>query len=352
MPLTYYQPLLSPVPGEKPCGVSLEYDSAFILLISKLQPKMNAEYGHFIEAAESVNWVEVERDCLTLLQKSKDIRLIITLMRCRLRQKGLHALEEGLLALHTLLLRFPEDLYPQLIDEGEFDPLMRANAFAELEDSDGLMADLRNQNLPVVAGRQVTVKEYEKAHALPREEGAISQDSLDALRSEWEARADSVIASLIQAATLLQQIEELLQTSLGSDAPEFPRLHAILALFGTCGIPLAAESALVLPEQENESEAIRDLPVLPEEDSGEIPDESSVPVTVALAPFRKPLEIEGRADALLRLKAIRLWFEQAEPSSPVPLLLTFAEKTTGMSFSSLTKLIPADIIALLSTEEE
>lgn len=51
----YYQPLMMPLPGAFPCGVNLEYDSDFILLLSRLQPRLDAEYGQFIEAAEPVN---------------------------------------------------------------------------------------------------------------------------------------------------------------------------------------------------------------------------------------------------------------------------------------------------------
>ncbi|WP_421757491.1 ImpA family type VI secretion system protein, partial [Cronobacter malonaticus] len=160
---------MMPLPGAFPCGVNLEYDSDFILLLSRLQPRLDAEYGQFIEAAEPVNWAEIERDCLALLNRSKDIRLLIILMRCRLRQTGLTALEEGLIALSFFLTRWPEDIHPQLYDEGEFDPLMRINALNELEDIHGIIGDLRNQLLPKAAGTQITLKIFVKSHALPRD---------------------------------------------------------------------------------------------------------------------------------------------------------------------------------------
>ena len=95
----YYQPLMQPIPGSSPCGEAVDYDPAFIMLQSRLQPKIAAEYGNFVEAAEPVNWTETERDCLALLQKSKDIRLVVILIRCRMRKCGLSALAEGTEAL-------------------------------------------------------------------------------------------------------------------------------------------------------------------------------------------------------------------------------------------------------------
>lgn len=84
---------------------------------------MGAEYGDFVETTEPVNWREIESDCLTLLKKSKHIRLIILLIRSRSRQIGLFALEEGLIALYQLLKDFPNEIHPQLYDEGNLSRL-------------------------------------------------------------------------------------------------------------------------------------------------------------------------------------------------------------------------------------
>ncbi len=80
-----------------------------------------------------------------------------------MRQVGVGALQEGLEAILWCLDTWPDQLHPQLFDEGEFEPLMRGNAFAELEDIDGFIADFRNQQLPKAAGVQLSIKEFEKS---------------------------------------------------------------------------------------------------------------------------------------------------------------------------------------------
>jgi len=52
----YYHSLLQPLPGEHPCGQSLEYDPSFLMLLASLQPKLTAEYGNFVEAAGVGQW--------------------------------------------------------------------------------------------------------------------------------------------------------------------------------------------------------------------------------------------------------------------------------------------------------
>nr|WP_202302756.1 type VI secretion system protein TssA [Cedecea sulfonylureivorans] len=342
----YYDFLLETISPESPCGINLEYDSAFIMLQSKLQPKLGAEYGNFVEAADPVNWVEVERECLGLLQKSRDIRLVIVLMRCRIRQKGLSALNEGLSALDALLRQFPDDLYPQLMDEGEFEPLMRANALAELDAIDSLLSDIRSQSLPSASGLQISVKEYEKAYSSNRDEEALSQTSLHLLKQHWEERADATLLSLQQAAQTLEGIISLLETSLGEDAPDFARLKGILNLF--------ASDPAAVPKQTPEIEHIEDEHVIEQENEGveELAEAPQPPGKTTVRPSNNPGIIESRIDALSRLREVRAWYEKTEPSSPVILLLSFAEKTAGMSFSALTKMISSEMIAQLSMEGE
>ncbi|EOL9073110.1 ImpA family type VI secretion system protein [Cronobacter turicensis] len=337
----YYQPLMQPLPGAFSCGVNLEYDPDFILLLSRLQPRLDAEYGHFTEAAEPVNWAEAERDCHALFQRSKDLRLMIILMRCRLRQIGLLALEEGLTALFSLIKRWPDDIHPQLYDEGEFDPLMRINALNELEDIHGLIGDLRNQILPKAAGTQITLKIFEKSHAVPRESDALPEIMLSTLRHEWKTHNDPVINSLQAAKAWLDRIKSLLPGFAGTDLPDFPQLSQLLMLFSSQSgqPPLSSLQPEALMSVITENDALPSLRMSEEEPAPAITS-------------GEQQNIHSRAEALSRIKEIRAWFLNTEPSSPVIPLLAFTEQTIGMGFNELLKFIPAELISRLDTEKE
>ncbi|ELY3836128.1 type VI secretion system ImpA family N-terminal domain-containing protein [Cronobacter turicensis] len=337
----YYQPLMQPLPSAFSCGVNLEYDPDFILLLSRLQPRLDAEYGHFTEAAEPVNWAEAERDCHALFQRSKDLRLMIILMRCRLRQIGLLALEEGLTALFSLIKRWPDDIHPQLYDEGEFDPLMRINALNELEDIHGLIGDLRNQILPKAAGTQITLKIFEKSHAVPRESDALPEILLSTLRHEWKTHNDPVINSLQAAKAWLDRIKSLLPGFAGTDLPDFPQLSQLLMLFSSHSgqPPLSSLPPEALMSVITENDALPSL---------RMSEEDPAPAITS----GEQQNIHSRAEALSRIKEIRAWFLNTEPSSPVIPLLAFTEQTIGMGFNELLKFIPAELISRLDTEKE
>ncbi|HHT8826397.1 TPA: ImpA family type VI secretion system protein [Yersinia enterocolitica] len=376
----YYHRLMQPIPGDHPCGLSLEYDSAFLMLQTKLQPKLTAEYGNFVEVAEPTNWTDTERKCLELLGKARDIRLLIILMRCRMRQIGVSAVQEGLEALLWCLSTWPDDLHPQLLDEGEFEPFMRANAFAELDDIDGFIADFRNQPLPKAAGMQISVKELEKAHSFPREEGALEEATLEAIEHDWQARSDNAILSLQKAYALLLELTTRLSHSLGDVTPDFVRLTAVLRLFGGSNMAdIAPIAAFETPEYITATEATEVYTTAPEWQPEEIVTAVSVPTDTATptyppAPHMSPLQqpplqspppiavaaqvpiapkgIQNRADALSRLIEVRQWFATTEPSSPVIALLSFSEKTIGKSFGELLQIIPPELISKLDTGQE
>lgn len=342
--MEYYQHLLQPISGEAPCGANLEYDPAFLLLQAKLQPRLDAEYGGFVEVADPVNWAEVERECHALLAKSRDIRLIVTLMRCRLRVVGLSALAEGLQALSALLQQWPDALYPQLLDEGEFEPLLRANALNELEDSGGLINDLRQHALPRAVGVQCSIKDLEKAFALPRDDSALPEATVRAMQNEWREKGYEEMASTGVAQSLLRSLGQTLGDSLGESTPTFAKLRQILDLF-TGVVPPATEA---VPTAKGEEESVASpavdvkpttTPVIAGSDAGGQEAKTAV--------LNNP-GIHNRAQALASLKEVQAWFVAAEPGSPIILLLEFAIKTSGKSFTQLMQLLPVDIVSHLN----
>jgi type VI secretion system protein ImpA len=338
--MDYYQHLLQPVSQTSPCGENLEYDPALILLQAKLQPRLGAEYGGFTEAADPVNWAEVERDCHALLAKSRDIRLVVTLIRCRLRVVGLVSLAEGLQALLALLQQWPEHLYPQLQDEGDFVPLLRANALNELEDSSGLINDLRQHVLPRAVGMQCAIKDVEKAFAIPRDENALPEATVRAMLNEWRNSGHPEMASLGITQSVLQALSQSLHDSLGDIAPGFPQLKHLLELF----------SGFVPAKRETQgNDEMGHSPQLVEA----VSPSPTPPVCVAevaqeLTPLA-PQGINSRAQALASLRDVQCWFVAAEPGSPVILLLEFAIKTSGKSFTELMQLLPVEIVAHLNS---
>lgn len=80
--------LSDPISAECPCGPDLEYDPEYLLLFTRAAPREEAQYGDFVSTPENINWAELERDAHRLLMRSKDIRILVVLLRCRIQQAG------------------------------------------------------------------------------------------------------------------------------------------------------------------------------------------------------------------------------------------------------------------------
>ena len=346
----WYQPLLIAVTETLPCGENLEDDSAFIMLESRLQPRMGAEYGDFVEAVDPVNWAEIEREVKILLTRSLDLRLVMILIRCRFRHIGIPALDEGLRALIWLLLQWPTQLYPQLYEEGIFDPVIRANVLAELDAAEGILGDLRRQSLPKVASLQLTVRDIERARLTPHAEPVLDESTLALAHQCWLEQQSEAITALCQAEQHLHQFHALLSETLTDETPDFNDLFTLLRLFQRAGSPAATLQHRV------QQPAIANLLQAPVNEIC-LPDAEPSPVVAATVPALSAAavtlcSIQDRSDALMRLREVQQWFVHYEPSSPVGDLLALTEQMVGKRFAELMQSLPQDLIARLSNGQE
>lgn len=325
--------LLTEISADAPCGISIDDDPQFLLLLAGLQPKAYAQYGDFYEPAESVNWAETAASARRLLCRSKDIRLFIILMRCRIRLTGAAALENGLSLLLTLLKKWPEPLHPQLFDEEEFTPQLRANAFGELNDSHGILADIRQLRLPKTAEGQISVRDVEKACRYQPADAALLAQRIPLLRQQWACSEDTTYRDLSQAHQTAEQLVSLIREDLGEEAPDLTGLLSLLKLFSPVP-PLRSSVQPVAECPPTDVPAATNLPGNAEP--------SSAPLLVPALPF-----ISDRQSACARLEEVRLWLRDAEPGSPVIPLLAYAERSIGRNFAELVAMYPPEILLLL-----
>ncbi|MGV2293057.1 type VI secretion system ImpA family N-terminal domain-containing protein [Trinickia sp. YCB016] len=346
-----YADLLEPISADEPCGPDLEYDSAFVMLQTAAAPKSEAQYGDFVDVPQAANWAEIERDCRALLLRTKDIRLAVILLRCRIRQSGATGLRDGLAFLKAMLERYGEALYPLPVFEGERDPVMYSNAIAALADPDGALADVRDIAMPKTSGVQLQLRDIEKSFALPRQKDALAPESVSRLLKDLWGRRDAVTAALVEAQRLLQEIVASCQQTLDADAPELGMLAKLLQPFAQAqlegGASAAPAAATVNPAAEPVSNATApaSAATTPNAAPASAPAQSNEGYAFPAQPIASEPERMDRWNALSRIQETRMWFEQNEPSSPVIVLLRQSERMVGKRFSEIAHIIPADLLA-------
>jgi type VI secretion system protein ImpA len=222
------------------------------------------------------------------------------------------------------LHRWPATIHPQPIVEGQLDLGVRANALAALADPDGLLGDVRD--IAVVSGATLglTVREVERALAVPRRVDALNPQSVTRQLAELRANAaddDMATVNLLARATRhVRSIDAWSREFLGDQSPSLHELSVLLAPFvskdgsGNDARPLVAVRA----------------------------DGATQPNGRALR--RSPDSACERDRALQEIRNARQWFEGNEPSSPVAVLLKQAERMVGKRFSEIADTIPLELL--------
>ncbi|SIR78086.1 ImpA family type VI secretion system protein [Pseudacidovorax sp. RU35E] len=329
---------LLPVSDTDPCGPNLEYDPEYAMLWTRLQPRGEAQYGSFIDAPDGPNWAEVERDCRRLLLRTKDLHLLICLTRARARLGQAAGLLQGLEMLVQALRAWPDDIHPQTRIDGEHEPAVRANALAALADPQGLLADIREITVDTGAGVALSVRDVERAFAMPRPEGARSPDSvrrqLTALRRAAQGNPEVPVHQLAAACRHAQAVAAWARSQLGDLAPDLQPLLQLLEVF----VPSAEDLDAVA--------AATGAPLLMPAQPG-APAERRLAVGIVAA--ARPVT---REDALEAIRQSREWFELHEPSSPVPALLRLGERMVGRRFSEVADWVPLDLLRRWEAADE
>jgi type VI secretion system protein ImpA len=323
--------LLEPISPDSPCGENLEYDADFGEMERAAEPKADQQYGDTVIEGEPPDWKEVRGKALSLLSRTKDLRVAVMLARAAARTDGLPAFCDALAVVRGLIERYWQDVHPQLDPDDDNDPVLRVNCLSALCDSDACLRALHDAPLIalpglgnlsyrayLVAAGEAPTHEDEKA----LEKSAIDGAFLDADTEVIRGRLESLQAGLASA----QAAEAALTDAVGvSQAADFSPLTDVLK-----------KMCRILEEQLHR----RGDSVEAEEPSGEDQDGEDAPAAVARpAAAAAPAfdQVRSRQDVIRLLDKICEYYQEHEPSSPVPLLLKRAKRVATMTFMDLLR---------------
>ncbi|WP_211473036.1 ImpA family type VI secretion system protein [Collimonas humicola] len=344
---------LTPLSDSEPCGPNLEYDPEYMLLMAKAAPRNDAQYGDFVDTPEGPNWADIERDCQRLLLRSRDITLLVLLLRSRTRSAQAAGLQEGLTRLVGFLEHYPEHIHPQLLIEGERDFAMRANALSALADPEGLLSDIRDITLSKSSAIRLQVRDVERAFASPRHPDALSVEVVQRQLADLRHARNPALQDLSEASVLIGRLQLWCQSDLQDYVPDLAPLVRLLGLFASkSGMAMAKPVESPTPDAKV-NKAVQEPRMAEVKPSA--PSQGSLRTYLnAISDQRKPSmtptdmsnhTINGRQAALQAIQEAREWFELVEPSSPVAILLRQAEKMVGKRFSEVAQSIPPDLLA-------
>jgi type VI secretion system protein ImpA len=312
--------LLAPLAPDAPCGENLEYDAEFTAFERALQGKPEVQYGATLVAAEPPDWKAARAQALALFARTRDLRVAVPLAQTMLHTDGLDGFADGLRVIAGLLQSAWATVHPQLDPQDGNDPTMRVNSLAALCDAAGTLKAVREACLVSsrVHGRfslrDLDLASGEAAEGVTRPElTTIDAAFMDAELSQLQA-VGAALAAAIEQANL---IENTLQSHVGaSQALDLAPLRALLS-----------RARAVIDER------IGRRADAPQAMEGAVNAGQAAPAVGARSAIAG--DIGSRDDVIRMLDRICEYYRQAEPSSPVPLMLKRARRLVPMGFHEI-----------------
>jgi type VI secretion system protein ImpA len=340
MALIDVEKFLAEISPDAPCGEDLSYDPDYLALERAAQGTPEQQVGDSVIEAQGANWREVAAHGLALLERTKDLRVILHLTLAALKLEGLPGLRDGLAVLRAALERHWDAVHPQL-DPEDPDPIERVNVIASLAVPEGSYQDpmefIRSvREAPLTDSRQlgrlsmhdIRIASGEIPAPADAENPPPDASQVDAAFEDTETDVLQATArAAIEAASHVAAIDSLLTQRVGADqAVDLSGFQKALDEISTTlqgqltrrgyGAPLSEEEAAAAGGQGGAGG-------------------SAVPG-----------EIRSPQDVVQALERICRYYEVHEPSSPVPLLLRSAQRLVSKSFLDIVQVLTPEAIQL------
>mgnify|MGYP001255721964 CR=1 FL=1 len=316
--------LLEVISEESPSGDNLEYEPEFGEIERASKGKAEQTLGDATTDAEPPDWRYVEENTVTLLQKTKDLRLAVMRAQSLLNLEGLSGFASGLQLIQGLVDDFWDSVHPELDAEDDDDPTLRVNTLTVLADSDGILKDLSEAVLMSTRGFgsvclrdvliargdiEVHLEEGVQVVDMASVTGTFMECELEELKTQSEA-----LTMCMESAA---SIEKVVNLKVGSSELDLKALAEIFAQARDVFDEFLIKRGEVVESAEGDGAAAGSDGI------------------VAGA-------ISNREDALRMLDKIIAYYKSSEPSSPIPLLLQRAKRLANLDFLEIVKDIASD----------
>jgi len=329
--------LLAEISPDSPCGEDLSYDPAFMELERVAQGTPEQQVGETIIPAEEPNWREVRDQALALTDRTRSLNVIKYLVVSLTKLEGLDGLESGLAVLRGALERYWDTVWPQLDPDDDNDPLERLNIISFLSPPAGIYGD------PLQFIRHLSEVPLCKSRQL----GSFSLRDIQIARGELTAPEDDSTPEVanIEAAFRDTSTEDLdaAAAAAGAAAEHIEAIDALITQY------VGADQAINLDAAKK---AMKDIcscvanfsgGLVSDPAGGEVDQPEAVPTGGGAGPAIAG-EIRSAEDVVRVLDLICTYYQQTEPSSPVPLLLRRARRLVRKSFMEIIQDLNPDAI--------
>ncbi|WP_343079630.1 type VI secretion system protein TssA [Ostreiculturibacter nitratireducens] len=311
---------------DAPSGPNLEYDPAFTEMEIAAQRGEERQIGDEILPASDPDYKEVTEKALSVLERSHDLRAAIYQAEAMLQLDGLPGFAEATSYVRRCLEDYWDTCHPQLDADDDNDPTMRINAVLAIADGDRILRGIRRA--PLTASRtfgayslrDIAVADGDIAASADMEDVA----DMSSISAAFKDTAEEHLRKLYDAADSALSDIRAITAKFDAETPgQGPDLDSLSRLLGE------ARSRL--------SDALGGTEKAPEPGSAKAEDTAPAPVSRggsgggSVGGINSPVDVQNALDRIIA------YYQRAEPSSPVPILLARAKRLVNADFLSIIK---------------
>ena len=312
---------------DAPSGEDLEDDPVFTELEIAATHGEERQMGDDILPPEDPDYKEVAAKAQDILARSHDLRAGIFLAEAQLRLKGFPGFADAISYLARCLDEYWDTCHPQLDADDDNDPTMRINAILTLVDDARILRGVRRAPLTqsrtfgAISLREIAVADGESTPTADMEnvpdQGQVAAAFQDTDEEVLRGISEAVSRALGDVTAISAKFDEM-------TPGQGPDLDPLIKLLKKA----AGKIANALGEPEGATGG----------DDGAEGEAGDGPAPAArggggggTGAINNPTDVQNALDRIIS------YYERAEPSSPVPLLLTRAKKLVGADFMTIVR---------------
>lgn len=341
--MDYDQEIISDIPGDSVCGVNLEDDSGFQNFFFESQGTPERFDGQSTIPAEPPEWRTVKKQAIEYLDKTRDLNLICVLAQSVLNTEGLFKFEQCLSGLSQQVKTHWQEIFPAL-DEDDGDPLERISALGHLCDKDFVIKTIRQ--LPIANSKvlgNVTLQKIDRAVSPngSKNEGDLELPQIIGIFKESDTEQNTATYTVVnQCITHLNEINKSFIEQAGNEynvnfdatIEVLTNLSSSLKKYGDLRLEVVTQgNDTAVSEQQSGDSASSNIA-------------TSTNTAISASFNATNMKLTSRNDVEQCFALILSYYQECEPSSPVPILISRAKKLVNSDFLDIVRDIFPDAL--------
>ncbi|MBL4764874.1 MAG: type VI secretion system protein TssA [Colwellia sp.] len=339
--MDYDQLIITAVDAANECGNNLEDDSSFQNLFFEAEGSPERFDGQTTSPAEPPDWRSIKKQANEYLKKTRDLKLLSIFAQSVLNTEGIIKFEQCLNGIAQLVENQWMLVYP-LLDEDDGDPLERISALGHLSDKTFIVKTLKS--IPIIQSKvlgNITLQLIDRAN----DPSTTKKDSdLDIAQVKGIFK-DSDNNDILQIYNAVNQsvihLNTISQTFIAQAGNEYSVNFDVTT-------DVLTHLANTLKKYGNLKEEIVEAVTEPI-DEIQTPTTSSIS-TVSETTMNTPafdstdMKLTSRQDVEHCFDLICNYYNEFEPSSPIPVLVNRSKKLVNLDFLAIVKDIFPDAL--------